>query len=126
MKTVGLIVEYNPFHNGHFHHVKQARKQTEAELVIAVMSGSFLQRGEPALVSKWQRTKMALAAGIDLVVELPYVYSTQKAEIFAEGAIQVLDALQVDSICFGSESGRSPLSLNYFPSCKRTGETGIN
>lgn len=69
------------------------------------MSGSFLQRGEPALVSKWYRTKMALAGGIDLVVELPYAFATQKAETFANGAISILNALGVSDICFGSEDG---------------------
>lgn len=78
MQAVGIIVEYNPFHNGHAYHLQQAKQQTGADCVIAVMSGHFLQRGEPALVSKWSRTRMALAAGADLVVELPYAFSTQK------------------------------------------------
>lgn len=105
MKSVGLIVEYNPFHNGHYYHMQQSIRQTEADVVIAVMSGYFLQRGEPALISKWQRTKMALAGGADLVVELPYAFSTGKAEIFANGAISLLSALKADEVCFGSEEG---------------------
>ncbi|NSL50762.1 nucleotidyltransferase [Calidifontibacillus erzurumensis] len=105
MKAVGIIVEYNPFHNGHYYHVQETRKVTGADVVIAVMSGNFLQRGEPALVSKWTRTKMALEGGVDLVIELPYAFATQKAEIFAYGAAFLLDALQVDCLCFGSESG---------------------
>jgi len=105
MISAGIIVEYNPFHNGHLYHLQQTRKKTNADVVIAVMSGQFLQRGEPALVSKWARTKMALKAGVDLVIELPYTFCTQKAEKFAEGAVYLLTSLQADFICFGSESG---------------------
>ncbi|TWT07422.1 nucleotidyltransferase [Planococcus sp. CPCC 101016] len=105
MKAVGIIVEYNPFHNGHLHHAKQARAESNADLVIAVMSGQFLQRGEPAFADKWARTQMALAAGIDLVIELPYVYATAQASDFAKGGIALLDALGCDSFCFGSEQG---------------------
>lgn len=105
MQAVGIIVEYNPFHNGHAYHLQQAKQQTGADCVIAVMSGHFLQRGEPALVSKWSRTRMALAAGADLVVELPYAFSTQKAETFASGAISILESLHADFVCFGSENG---------------------
>ena len=103
MKAVGLVVEYNPFHNGHKYHAAQSRLQSGADTVVAVMSGSFLQRGEPALVDKWTRTSMALQNGVDLVVKLPYIYSTQHAEHFARGAIRILDALCCESFCFGSE-----------------------
>ncbi|WP_042349045.1 nucleotidyltransferase [Bacillus massiliigorillae] len=105
MKAVGLIVEYNPFHNGHHYHVKTSKLQNDADVVIAVMSGSFLQRGEPALVSKWNRAAMALQGGVDLVIELPYIYSTQHAEHFAAGAVSLLEALRCDTFCFGSENG---------------------
>jgi predicted nucleotidyltransferase len=105
MKALGLVVEYNPFHNGHLHHLKESIKKTNADVVVAVMSGHFLQRGEPAILSKWIRTKMALECGVDLVVELPYAFATQKAETFANGAISILDALFCDFLCFGSESG---------------------
>lgn len=105
MKAVGIIVEYNPFHNGHYYHIQESKKVTGADAVVAVMSGNFLQRGEPALVSKWARTKMALEGGADLVIELPYVFATQKAEVFSYGAVSLLHALNVDSMCFGSESG---------------------
>jgi len=105
MKAVGIVVEYNPFHNGHFYHIQETKKVTGADLVIAVMSGNFLQRGEPALVSKWARTKMALEGSVDIVVELPYAFATQKAEVFAFGSVSLLHALGVESICFGSESG---------------------
>lgn len=105
MKAVGIVVEYNPFHNGHALHVKESKKTTDADLMIAVMSGNFLQRGEPALVPKWYRAKMALLNGVDIVVELPYSFATQKADTFAYGAISILDALGCKAICFGSESG---------------------
>jgi predicted nucleotidyltransferase len=110
MKAVGVVVEYNPFHNGHAFHLQQAKELAGADLAIAVMSGNFLQRGEPALVSKWARTRMALSAGVDIVFELPYRFATQKAEIFAEGAVSILSAAGCDSLCFGSESG----DLNAF------------
>ncbi|AGT31419.1 hypothetical protein M493_05605 [Geobacillus genomosp. 3] len=105
MKAAGVIVEYNPFHNGHWHHLQETKKKTGADCLIAVMSGNFLQRGEPAIVSKWARTKMALAAGVDLVIELPYVFAVQAAEQFAHGAVRLLDALGCRELCFGSESG---------------------
>lgn len=105
MKATGVIVEYNPFHNGHLYHLEQSKKKSNSDCVVAVMSGFFLQRGEPALVSKWARTKMALQAGVDLVIELPYAFSTQKAELFANGSISILEGLGVSEVCFGSESG---------------------
>lgn len=105
MKAVGIIVEYNPFHNGHAYHLEQTKVQANADVVIAVMSGQFLQRGEPALLPKWQRAKMALLAGVDIVLELPYQFATQKADTFARGAISILGAIGCESVCFGSESG---------------------
>lgn len=105
MQAVGVIVEYNPFHNGHFHHFKEAKRVTNADVVVAVMSGHFLQRGEPALVDKWTRTKMALEAGVDLVIELPYVFSTAQAPQFAAGSTFLLNALKCESFAFGSEAG---------------------
>lgn len=106
MNTVGLIVEYNPLHYGHVYHFEQAKKTVQADAVVIVMSGQFLQRGEPALVNKWARTEMALEMGVDLVFELPYVYSTQQAHYFAQGAVQLLSSLPfVNTLCFGSESG---------------------
>ncbi len=106
MRTVGLITEYNPFHNGHLHHLQESLRVTGADASVAVMSGHFLQRGEPALVDKWVRTEMALAAGVDLVLELPLPFSCNSAPHFAMGAVQTLDALGVvDALCFGSEAG---------------------
>lgn len=106
MRTVGLITEYNPFHNGHLHHLQESKRLAGAEVAVAVMSGHFLQRGEPALVDKWRRTRMALAAGVDVVVELPFPWACNSAPVFAAGAVRCLDALGgVDALCFGSESG---------------------
>ncbi|PEA60829.1 hypothetical protein CON74_11965 [Bacillus thuringiensis] len=118
-----MVVEYNPFHNGHLYHVQQTKKLTQSDIIIAVMSGPFLQRGEPALISKWYRTKMALANGVDLVVELPYVFATQKAETFANGAISILNALHVSEICFGSEDGQIENFYNTISVQKNEEET---
>lgn len=105
MKICGLIVEYNPFHNGHKYHLSKAKETTKADIIIACMSGNFLQRGEPGLLNKWLRAEMALENGVDLVVELPSFYSNDSAEFFAMGAIRILEYLKVDSIVFGSEIG---------------------
>jgi len=106
MRTVGLITEYNPFHNGHLYHLQESRRLAAAEIAVAVMSGHFLQRGEPALLDKWTRTRMALAAGVDVVVELPFPWACNSAPQFAAGAVAALDALGgIDALCFGSESG---------------------
>ncbi|MFY3793513.1 nucleotidyltransferase [Ureibacillus sp. MALMAid1270] len=112
MQAVGVVVEYNPFHNGHHYHIKESKKKTDADVVVAVMSGNFLQRGEPALVDKWHRTKMALLSGVDMVIELPYVFATSKAEQFARGAIQILTAMKCDTFAFGSEDGNIEPFLN--------------
>jgi predicted nucleotidyltransferase len=105
LQACGLIVEYNPFHNGHVYHIQQAKKLTQADCIIAVMSGSFLQRGEPAIIDRFHRTKAALKHGVDLVIELPYAFAVQSSELFAKGAVLALDALGTTSLCFGSESG---------------------
>ncbi|MEH7456799.1 nucleotidyltransferase [Bacillus sp. JJ1127] len=123
MKASGIVVEYNPFHNGHAYHVQQTKNLTQSDVTIAVMSGPFLQRGEPALISKWYRTKMALAGGVDLVVELPYAFATQKAETFANGAISILDALGVSEICFGSEDGKAEHFYNTISLRKKEKDT---
>lgn len=106
MKTVGLITEYNPFHNGHFYHLQEAKRITGADYVVVVMSGNFVQRGVPAFMDKYSRTKMALSCGADLVFELPVCFSTASAELFALGAVSLLDKLGIiDFLCFGSECG---------------------
>ncbi|MDA2626637.1 nucleotidyltransferase [Bacillus cereus] len=103
--------------------MQQTKKLTQSDIIIAVMSGPFLQRGEPALISKWYRTKMALANGVDLVLELPYVFATQKAETFANGAISILNALRVSEICFGSEDGQIENFYNTISVQKNEDET---
>lgn len=106
MKVVGLITEYNPFHNGHKYHIERAKKITGADYCIAVMSGNFVQRGTPAVMDKYSRTQMALRNGVDLVLELPVCYATGSAEYFAHGAVSILDKLGVvNTLCFGSECG---------------------
>jgi predicted nucleotidyltransferase len=106
MKVLGIITEYNPLHNGHQIHLKKSLAKSNADATICIMSGSFLQRGTPAIVNQWARTKMALKLGIDLVIQLPISYSIRSAEHFAAGSIKLLDASNlVDSICFGSEAG---------------------
>jgi len=105
MKAVGLVTEYNPFHNGHLYHLNKAMELTVADISVAVMSGDFVQRGEPAVLDKYTRTSMALNSGVNLVVELPVNYAVSSAESFAAGALKVLDYIKADSIAFGSESG---------------------
>ncbi|MGL5963958.1 MAG: nucleotidyltransferase family protein, partial [Fusobacteriaceae bacterium] len=105
MKAVGVVVEYNPFHNGHKYHLEKAKEATEADIVIAVMSGDFTQRGEVACIDRFKRAEMALLNGVDLIAELPIFYSSQSAEIFAKGAMNILSELGVDFVVFGSESG---------------------
>lgn len=104
MIITGIVVEYNPFHNGHLYHIQQAREITNCDILIAVMSPTFMQRGEPAIIDKFQRTEFALKSDIDLVVELPSIYAIQSANHFANGAIKLLNELKVDFIVFGSES----------------------
>ena len=106
MKTVGIIAEYNPFHNGHEHHLAAAKEMTGADYCIVVMSGDFVQRGAPAIMGKYIRAQAALANGADLVLELPVYYASSSAEYFASGAVALLDKLGItDTLCFGSECG---------------------
>lgn len=106
MKIAGVITEYNPFHNGHKLHIEETRRLTGCNYIIAVMSGNFVQRGEPAVFSKWTRARAALESGADMVIELPVVYSTASAEFFAASAVRLLDDIGcVSHICFGSEHG---------------------
>lgn len=103
MKSVGIICEYNPFHNGHLYHLNKVKEMCPDYTVILVMSGHFLQRGEPAILNKWDRTKISLEYGVDLVIELPFLFSTRGADVFAYAAVEILNHLQVDKIIFGSE-----------------------
>ena len=104
--VIGVVVEYNPFHNGHLHHLEKAREKVPGAYILGVMSGNWTQRGEPALMNKWARTEAALKAGADIILELPVVFAVQSAEGFARGAVKTLDATGiVNYICFGSEAG---------------------
>lgn len=106
MKNIGIVAEYNPFHNGHAYHIEQARKIAGGGSVIAVMSASFVQRGEPAAFDKFTRTAMALQGGADMVLELPDILSLSCAERFALGGVRILSASGIAGrLCFGSESG---------------------
>lgn len=106
MKVLGIISEYNPFHKGHMYHLEESRKVTNADFVVSVMSGNFVQRGEPAMADKWLRAKAAVESGVDLVIELPFVFACNSAEYFAYGGVSILDGLGcVDYISFGSENG---------------------
>lgn len=106
MKIVGLITEYNPFHAGHLYHMQQARELTGADYCVVLMSGSFVQRGEPAIFDKYRRTKAALLAGADLVLEMPAAFSTASAHEFAAYGVALLSAIGVDAVVFGSECGQ--------------------
>ena len=104
-KVLGIVAEYNPFHNGHLFHLEESKKITGATYTIAVMSGNFTQRGSTSLIDKWSKAKSAIENGIDLVIELPVLYSISSAENFAEGAIKILNSLGVvDYISFGAET----------------------
>lgn len=106
MNVVGIIAEYNPFHNGHLFHLQAAKENCDARFTVCVLSGHFLQRGEPALFDKWSRAAMAVAAGADIVFELPWVYACRSAGIFARGGVELLAATGiVTHLCFGSEQG---------------------
>ena len=104
-RVLGIIAEYNPFHNGHLYHIAKSKQETGAEYVIAVISGNFVQRGNTSIINKWKKAKMALLNGVDLVIELPTIYSISSAENFAEGAIKIFNSLGiVDTISFGMEA----------------------
>lgn len=106
MKVLGIIAEYNPFHNGHLYHLRESKELIGADFVVAVMSGNFVQRGEPALLDKWNRARIAVENGIDLVIELPFAFACNNSEMFARGAIDILNGLGcVTHLSFGSEEG---------------------
>ena len=102
-KVVGIVCEYNPFHNGHKYQIDMIRKKYKDATIVAVMSSSFTQRGDVSLMNKFDKADVALNNEIDLVIELPYVYSTQGSDVFASAAVRILNHLKVDTICFGTE-----------------------
>lgn len=106
MNITGIITEYNPFHNGHMHHLQECKKNTKCDGVICIMSGNFMQRGGPAIIDKWKRAQMAIENGVDLVIELPTYYAVSSAEFFAYGSVSILNSLEiVNNLFFGSECG---------------------
>ncbi|NLA33839.1 MAG: nucleotidyltransferase [Tenericutes bacterium] len=104
MASVGIIAEYNPFHNGHLYHLNKVKEMFKDHEIIVILGGNFLQRGEISVLDKWDKTTLALKYGADLVVELPFPFATQSADIFAKGAISLLNHLNIDYLVFGSES----------------------
>lgn len=114
MKTVGLIVEYNPLHNGHIHHINEVKTKSNADLLICVMSSSFTMRGDLSLFDKFTKTRQALDANIDLIIELPLVYSIERADIFSSNAVKILNMLNVDEIWIGSELNDISIYNEYY------------
>lgn len=105
-RVLGIIAEYNPFHNGHLYHLQKSIQETECDYVIAIISGNFVQRGNSSVINKWKKAEMALKSGVNLVIELPTIYSISSAENFAFGAIKILNELKiVKSVSFGTETG---------------------
>jgi predicted nucleotidyltransferase len=124
LKACGIVVEYNPFHNGHKFHAQQAR-ESGADVVVAVMSGNFLQRGEPAILNKWQRARAALENGVDIVVELPPAWAVQSADFFSRGAIKILQALGCSFLCFGTDI-TEPFDYEKFAQFEQRNQEQIN
>ncbi len=104
MNIIGIVAEYNPFHNGHIYQINKIKEKYKDSLIIVCMSSSFTQRGELSILNKFDKTKIALENGIDIVIELPYIFSTQSSDIFASKSIKLLNELKIDTLCFGSET----------------------
>ena len=117
MKSVGIICEYNPFHNGHLKHLNMVKEMFPGYTVLLVMSGNFTERGDVSIISKWDKTEIALKAGIDLVIELPYFFASQSSDIFARGAIQILHTLGAEAVVFGSESNNVNSLIQIASTC---------
>ncbi len=103
MEIIGLIAEYNPFHNGHLYHINKIKEMYPDSLLVLVLNGYFLQRGEPSIISKYDKTHIALLSGVDIVLELPVLYGTQSADTFSDASIKLLNYFKVKKIIFGSE-----------------------
>lgn len=104
MKVIGVVCEYNPLHNGHIYQIDEIKKKFNDSLIIVITSSSFTQRGELSILSKFDKTECALECGVDIVIELPYVYSVNSSDIFAHYALKILNEFKIDYLCFGSES----------------------
>lgn len=136
MNKIGIICEYNPFHNGHIYHINKIKELYPDSMIILVLSGNFTERGIPSIIDKWDKTEISLNHGIDLVVELPFPFATQSADIFAKGAIAILKELKVDYLIFGSENNDinnlinlaniSNDNINYQKKVKEYLNNGIN
>ncbi len=135
MKAIGLICEYNPFHNGHLYHIKKIKEMYPNHVLVLVLGGYFLERGDVSLMSKWNKTKVALDFGIDLVLELPLLFGVNSSDFFAEYAVSILNKAHVDKIVFGSESdeveflksiARKQLERNFSDSVKKNLSAGNN
>ena len=113
MKSAGIIVEYNPFHNGHKYHLDQLKKTCDAQAIIAVCTGNYNQRGDLSIIDKFAKTQAALDNGVDLVIELPYIFTTQNAYVFADKAVGLLKRFDIDYLVFGSETGNLPELRKY-------------
>lgn len=116
MKASGIVIEYNPFTNGHELHLNKTRELTKCDVIVGVMSSCFVQRGEPSIISKEERVKLALKSGVDVVVELPFLYGVESSDYFCRYAIEILNKLKVSSICFGSETGDTKTFLEKYDS----------
>ena len=104
MKVIGIVCEYNPFHNGHKYQIEKIKEKYKDSIIVLCMSSSFTQRGEISVINKFDKTKIALNNGADLVVELPYIYTVESSDIFAKYALEILNYLKIDELCFGCES----------------------
>ena len=114
MKVCGLVTEYNPFHEGHIKHIKQAKRLSKADVYIVAMSPNFVQRGEPSIECKQKRVNDALENGIDIIVEIPTIYAVESADIFAYAALHLLNDLGANNIVFGTESGNTKTFTSKF------------
>ena len=135
MEVIGLIAEYNPFHNGHLYQIKEIKKRYPDSLIVLVLNGYFLERGIVSLESKREKTHLALKYGVDIVIELPFVFGSNSADIFAEASLELLNAMKVDKLIFGSESdnvdllktiAKKQLEPNFDKYVKKYLDQGIN
>lgn len=113
MNVIGIITEYNPFHNGHIYHINKIKEMFPNSIIICVTSSSFSQRGELSILNKWEKTNISLNNNIDLVIELPYFFTVQSADIFAHASLQILNEFKIDTLVFGSESNNIDLLTKY-------------
>ncbi len=113
MNVIGIIAEFNPFHNGHKYYIDKIKELYPDSIIICVMSSSFSQRGELSILNKWEKTNISLNNNIDLIIELPYFFTVQSADVFAHASLQILNSFKIDTLIFGSESNNIELLKNY-------------